>query len=199
MQKYLCTVILAVSLIHSAAAQPATPAASVPAGIRPAAEPVVAVTSNEQTLARFYAAVNEGRLADAGAFLAEDFICAAPLPGMKPGRDGYRHFLAQFRTGFPDARFEPVEFVSQGETTVCRYRFTGTHRVKFLNLRPTHKAADVSGIAVWRFREGKMIELQGNFDALGLLVQLGLVPPLKEADAGSAKPNVPGRPENTSR
>ena len=198
MENKLRTIFLLASSILPVTAEPGPKTAPSPAPveIQSAAEPVVAATPNEQALVRYYAAVTEGKLDAVAAFLTDDFRCDAALPGLKPGPEGYRNFLAIFRTAFPDARFEPVLFLSQGEYTVCRYRFTGTHRAKFLNLRPTHKAASVAGIDIWKFRDGKMVELQGTFDALGLLVQLGLVPPIKEPDAGTAKTVRPG---NTPR
>lgn len=137
-------------------------------------------TPLERALLRYYTAVNDGNFDAALAELGETFHSEAAFPGGKKNdRAGFREFLVMLRTAFPDARIEIVEFIGDGDTTVCRYTFSGTHRAKFLNLRPTRKTATAGGLDIWRFQGDQIQMLQGHFDSLGLLVQLGLVPEVK--------------------
>ena len=152
----------------------------------PAVPPVTPVavaranSENERLLERYYAAVSRGAPAELDELLAVDFRHDAIFAGRHaPDRDGLKAFLSTLLTAFPDGSIEPVEFISSGDTTVCRYRFTGTHQGKFYNLRPTRRAAAAEGIDVWRFRDGRITKLSGVFDSLGLLVRLGLVPEIK--------------------
>jgi predicted ester cyclase len=60
---------------------------------------------------------------------------------------------------------------------VCtRWRCTGTHRQRFLGAEPTGKKITVEGISFDRFRNGKLIENFTQWDALGLLQTLGIIP-----------------------
>lgn len=168
-------IILLVPLTIPRAAEPAPGASTGSSTSWPEAR-----TPHERALLRYYAAVNEGNLDAAVAELGETFHSEAAFPGgRKNDRAGFREFLSLLRTAFPDARIEVVEFIGDGDTTVCRYTFTGTHRAKFLNLRPTRKTATAGGLDIWRFQGDQILKLQGHFDSLGLLVQLGLVPEVK--------------------
>jgi hypothetical protein len=44
----------------------------------------------------------------------------------------------------------------------------------------------MSGIVIWRIKNGKIIEHWGQNDTLGLLQQLGVLPPLGEPRAQSS-------------
>jgi predicted ester cyclase len=58
---------------------------------------------------------------------------------------------------------------------------TGTHKGEIMGIPPTNKKVTVSLIVIDRFAGGKIVEDNGQFDALGLMRQLGLDPtPKKE-------------------
>jgi predicted ester cyclase len=133
-----------------------------------------------QVLEAYYSqVVNQGDYDRIDSLFDEAFETDAAFPGMKKGREGLKGFLRLLRNAFPDAKLELLERVSVGDMSVCRYRFSGTQTGKFLNIRPTKKKATVTGIDLWQFKDGKVAVQHGNFDSLGLLVQLGIVPELK--------------------
>ncbi len=68
------------------------------------------------------------------------------------------------------------EQVSEGDTVVIRWTATGTHKGNLPPLPPTGKTIKVTGITVARLSNGKFVESWNNWDALGLLQQLGAVP-----------------------
>jgi predicted ester cyclase len=45
-----------------------------------------------------------------------------------------------------------------------------------MGIPPTQNSVEVSGIAVDRFSDGKIVESWGNWDTLGLMQQLGAIP-----------------------
>jgi len=53
----------------------------------------------------------------------------------------------------------------------------GTHEGELLGIPRTGKKIQMSGIVIWRIRNGKIIEHWGQNDTLGLLQQLGALPP----------------------
>ena len=58
---------------------------------------------------------------------------------------------------------------------LCR----GTNRGPFLGAPPTGKVVTYTGFDLNRIERGRIVESWVNYDALGLLQQLGLVPPVK--------------------
>ena len=143
--------------------------------------PVAAALSpNEAALARYYSDVaSQGKFEELDSLLDPAFSSDAAYPGMKKGPLGLRDFLAALRLAFPDASLEVQQMLSQGDWTACRYRFSGTQKGKFFGIHPTHKQVLLSGVDLWQFQNGRIIQQHGNFDSLGLLVQLGLAPELK--------------------
>ncbi len=59
---------------------------------------------------------------------------------------------------------------------ITRWTASGTHRSAFLGVPATGKQFAVTGITILRFAQGKIGEEWVNWDALGLMHELGTVP-----------------------
>ena len=59
----------------------------------------------------------------------------------------------------------------------------GTFSGRLLGLAPPGRPATLTGVAISRFAEGRLVALWLQADLLGLLVQLGVLPPLDLAQA----------------
>jgi predicted ester cyclase len=57
-----------------------------------------------------------------------------------------------------------------------RWSFRGTHRGELMGIPPTDKEVTITGITVDRISGGKIEDEWNNFDQLGVLRQLGVVP-----------------------
>ena len=65
---------------------------------------------------------------------------------------------------------------------MVRWTLRGTHDGELRRGIPaTGRRVEVSGITISRIREGKLIENWGNYDLLGMLQQLGVLPALDGA------------------
>jgi hypothetical protein len=78
----------------------------------------------------------------------------------------------------PDACWTIVEQIAEGETVVTRLSVHGTFSGALLRLAPPGRPATVTGVAISRFAEGRLVGLSLQADLLGLLIQLGVLPPL---------------------
>jgi steroid delta-isomerase-like uncharacterized protein len=108
------------------------------------------------------------------------------------GPEGFKQFVQVFRTAFPDLRFSIQEIVSQGNTVVTRYTSQGTQRGPLQGIPPTGKTATLTGITIGHFgSDGKVSEWFLNFDELGLLRQLGVVPAEMPATMPAGMPAQP--------
>ena len=56
---------------------------------------------------------------------------------------------------------------------VQRWSFRGTHEQPFQGIPATGKTVVLTGIAIWRVEDGKIVESWHEMDNLGLLQQLG--------------------------
>jgi len=108
--------------------------------------------------------------------LAPDYRLHFPgLPGPVDA-DGHRQLLHAFWTAFPDWVESVDDVVAEGDRVVIRVTGRGTHQGAFQGIPPTGQRVTVTGIGIGRLVDGRIAEAWAEFDALGLLVQLGAVP-----------------------
>ena len=89
--------------------------------------------------------------------------------------ESIRQFVTVYRSAFPDVKFTIEDQVVEGDKVVMRYTITGTHKGEFQGIAPTGKSIQITGMAIHRIANGKIVEIWANWDALGLLQQLGAV------------------------
>jgi predicted ester cyclase len=78
----------------------------------------------------------------------------------------------------PDMRFTIEELLADGDIVVARFTIHGTHTGAFQGLPTTGAAATASGIAIYRLAGGKIVEQWLEYDRLGMLQQIGVIPAL---------------------
>jgi steroid delta-isomerase-like uncharacterized protein len=92
------------------------------------------------------------------------------------GIDGYKQFVEQYLTAFPDIRITIHDEIVAGDAIVARWTATGTQNGDLLKLPPTGNRLSVTGITIARVMDGKIVESWNNWDALGMMRQLGAIP-----------------------
>jgi steroid delta-isomerase-like uncharacterized protein len=133
---------------------------------------------DNKTLARRFLeeAYSQGRLELLDQLLAPDYADRDAPPGFPANRDGVRVLMRSFRTAFPDLRFEIDDELADGDRVAVRYTVTGTQQGPLMGLPPTGKSIRIRGISIYRIAEGKLQEAWVQYDALGMMQQLGAVP-----------------------
>jgi predicted ester cyclase len=91
---------------------------------------------------------------------------------------GLKGEVQMYRRAFPDMKPTVLDICAEGDTVCARWRMTGTHRGALLGIEPTGKKVTVEGIVFDRFRNGKLVESFVQWDTLGFLQTLGIVPQL---------------------
>jgi steroid delta-isomerase-like uncharacterized protein len=118
-----------------------------------------------------------GNLDAAEEIYAPDYVGHEPTFGDVHGADGAKQFAADLRQAFPDLQSTIEDQLAEGDKVVTRFRTRGTHQGESEDLGPpTGNRIEVTGITIEQFSEGKIVEDWTNFDALGLMQQLGLIP-----------------------
>jgi steroid delta-isomerase-like uncharacterized protein len=127
-------------------------------------------------LAEFW---NKGNVAIVDELGAPAVLMYYPLTGELRGRESLKQMLRQFRTAFPDASFSlEGDFIAEGDKVVARWKGVATQQGVFSGIPATGKSATWTGISIFRIAEGKVAEEIGEEDALSVLQQLGVIPPL---------------------
>ena len=124
---------------------------------------------------------SQGNSDVAGEIIAANYAVHDPgTPGRVGGVEGEKHTVTMYRTVFPDLRFTMEDVVGEGDRVVVRWTTRGTHRGELMGVPPTGKQVVVTGISILRIANGKIAEHKLNWDTLGMLQQLGIVPPTGE-------------------
>ncbi len=92
------------------------------------------------------------------------------------GVDGYKQFVKSYLNAFPDARFTIDDAFTDGQNEITRWTVSGTHEGELAGIPRTGRRFSVTGISIARIVNGKITESWNNWDALGLMQQLGVVP-----------------------
>ncbi len=140
---------------------------------------------NKTNVRRLFEEVwNKGHVAVADELFAPTYThhdSSTPDVGRGPESEKKRATL--YRNAFPDVRFTIEDIIAEGETVVARWSCNGTHKGDLNEIAATGKQFNITGVSITRFMNGKMIEGFVNWDALGLMQQIGRVPELGKAKA----------------
>jgi steroid delta-isomerase-like uncharacterized protein len=97
-------------------------------------------------------------------------------PGSPPGREGARQFNSVFLAALPDIRITLDDLVAEGDKVVWRWTAQGTHQGPLMGIPASGKPVAMSGITIERVVEGRITESWTQYDAVGLLQQVGAMP-----------------------
>ena len=133
-------------------------------------------TEENKVVARhsFEEVMNNVNLAVIDEVFSPNYVLHAPS-GPVHGLEGFKQFVLGYRSAFPDARYAIEEMIADQDKVVTRWSGTGTHLGELMGIPPTGKRATVTGISIGRYEGGKFVEEWLNFDALGMLQQLGVI------------------------
>ena len=123
-----------------------------------------------------------GDLEVADALYAPDYVDhvgRGPEASRVVGPQGIKQAVRLFRTAFPDLHYVVEEEMAERDLVWTRFSATGTHLGPFLGAAPTGRTVTYTGMDLNRIADGRIVESWVNYDALALLQQVGLVPPLK--------------------
>jgi steroid delta-isomerase-like uncharacterized protein len=119
----------------------------------------------------------QGNLDAAEEIYAPNYVGHDATSGEIRGIEGAKQFAATFRQAFPDLQPTIEDMVAEGDKVVTRFSARGTHQGETEDFGPpTGNRVEVTGVTIEQFAEGKIVEEWTNYDALGLMQQLGLVP-----------------------
>jgi len=136
------------------------------------------MTSSIEAVARRYRAeLCPSNLSVAAEILdstVQGHVSDSLTPPIAPGSTALTAVLARYSTAFPDAEYTIEDIIVSDNKAAVRWSARGTHTGALGQTPPTGKAVQVTGMDVYHFRDGKIVEVWTNWDALGFLKQLSL-------------------------
>ena len=119
---------------------------------------------------------NDKNLDALDEIVAPDVVNHSSPPGLPEGVEGNKAFIGMYLSAFPDTKMTIEDMIATGDKVVTRWVATGTHDGELMGIPPTGKHVTVTGIGIDRISGGKIVESWGEFDALGMMQQLGVAP-----------------------
>jgi steroid delta-isomerase-like uncharacterized protein len=138
------------------------------------------LTNNKDIVRGFIDALfTKGDLGAVDDYLAEDFVNHNPPFGAPGDREGMRLAGTLFRSALPDWHSEPHQMIAEDDLVVEHFTASGTQDGELLGAPASteHRTVSLHGINIFRIRDGRIAEQWCQLDELGVLRQLGLVPP----------------------
>lgn len=135
--------------------------------------------SAEQNRAALAAAVEGWNKGDGEAYLAlyDPSIRHHGLGPESFDQTANRAFYEAIWAAFPDAQLTLDDTIAEGEKLAARFHLAGEHQGEFMGVPPTGRSFVLAGQTLMLFRDGRVVERWTTGDMLGLLTQLGAIPP----------------------
>jgi predicted ester cyclase len=140
---------------------------------------------NETNIELVYCVLDAANRQDARAW--SDFYAVDSLNHGRPvGRAGMLAVFSNLIKAFPDFHFEPRQLVADGDWVAAELTMSGTHQgvpdVPVLGglltgAQPTGRHVSVENMHFYRIANGLIADHRAVRDDLGLMQQLGLLPP----------------------
>jgi len=116
----------------------------------------------------------QGKISLVDELYSDDFVDDSPGGGK--GRDLIKDAVKAFHAAMPDLRIEIEDVFATEDKVVLRYTAHGTQTGAYGDIPATGKKASVRGITIFLVANGKIKSEWTEYDRLGLMRQLGVIP-----------------------
>jgi len=94
------------------------------------------------------------------------------------GKGEVRVFLRKLFAAFPDLSFEVTYKIARGDNVAEQWLIRGTHLGTFMGIPSTGRHVEIPGMSMAELRNARFVSDHFYFDALGVLRDMALMPPL---------------------
>jgi len=135
------------------------------------------IEQNREIVRRYQEACNANDLDALDGLVAGDVISHNAAPGLPPGLEGGKIAHRATLAAFPDLHYNTEDLFAEGDRVAQRFTLHCTHQGEFMGLPPTGKEITISGISIFRLKDGVIVEHWAVQDGLALMIQLGVFKP----------------------
>ena len=120
---------------------------------------------------------NQENLSVADEIVAQDHVAHDPvLPDLPAGPEGDKQVVNLYHGAFPDASITVEDQIAEGDRVATRWTGRGTHQGELMGVPASGNRVEITGMTINRLSGGKIAESWTNYDAMGMMQQIGAVP-----------------------
>lgn len=138
-------------------------------------------TANKALVQRYVEAWNTGNLTLMDEILAPNVACRFYGLAEVQGLEAFKQMAPAFAAAFSESWFTIETIIAEADLVAIHYAWRGTHQGEYLGIAATGKQVTETGTRFYRIAEGKIVEMWGDENVLGLLQQLGAMQQLGRA------------------
>jgi predicted ester cyclase len=133
---------------------------------------------NKAIVRRFYEAFEANDEDALNDVLAPELVAYSHNDPAPQNRDVHVQGVLWWNQVFSDTRFAIEEQIAEGDKVATRVTMQSVHnKGEFQGLPPSGKQIEIGGTSIERIKDGKIVERRVSSDWLGMMQQLGLIPP----------------------
>ena len=137
----------------------------------------MSVQENREVVRREVAFWNGHDAEAVGEVYAADYRGVDPAGTHAGDLAQLKQSVAAVFAAFPDLSLTADDVIVEGDKAVKVWTVRATHKGEWLGIPATGKKIVVTGTNVFRIANGKIVECWAQMDALGMMQQLGVIPP----------------------
>ena len=141
---------------------------------------------NKQVVRRFFEALNRQDTERMDQLVSSNDY-SLHFSGMPPmdWNGSKKEFLTPFATAFPDLHRNIVDMVAEGDKVAVSINVTGTYKGEFQGIPATGKQVSFTAMDMLTISDGKITEEWATADMMGLMQQIGAIPPRSASNSSS--------------
>ena len=131
--------------------------------------------TNVAVIRKMFDMFESGANANVDQVFAANWVNHDPsLPPLQ-GLEGAKQLIGLW-SGVSNRKVVIEDSVNDGDRVAIRFRLSGTHSGDLMGIAPSGRMVNVTAMGLFKIVGGKLTDNWVNFDALGLLQQIGAVP-----------------------
>lgn len=119
--------------------------------------------------------INTGNIDNIEDFISPNYKEIHDGKEYKIGIKGAKDHILGVRQTYPDLKLTIEKQIGEGEWVATCIIARGTHKGRWLNIKPTHKPVAYTGVNINKVVNGKIIEHGGAANLLGPLLDIGAI------------------------
>ncbi len=132
--------------------------------------------ANKELVRRFVDEIFvKGNAAAVDELLAADFV-GHTWPSTGDGRADLKAAIARVSAGLSDPEFLVDDLIAEDDRVVARLTASATQTGEMMGMPASGKRYTIGEIHIFRIRDGQLVEHWHQYDAAGMMKQLGATP-----------------------
>jgi steroid delta-isomerase-like uncharacterized protein len=131
------------------------------------------INDNKEVVRWFFENFEKGNRDEVQKLLGDNYLLHISGQQNPLTRQEALELMKSYNTAFPDLKFTIQLTLTDGEYVITRAVGRGTHKGEFNGIPATDKKVTAASITIHRIQNSRIVEEYTEFDAVGLLQQLG--------------------------